>query len=121
MKQREGGHSAGAMISSLLLVGLLGPGTAPAQIFAEEEAEIKPQGKPAAKPDFALTIKDNLISLTAKEASLKGVLEEIGRRMSIEVLALLSEHEKITTEFENAPLEEAIERLIRNYPHVLVS
>ncbi len=41
--------------------------------------------------------------------------------MSIEVFALLPEQEKITTEFEKVPLEEAIESLIRNYPHLIVS
>ncbi len=41
--------------------------------------------------------------------------------MSIEVFALLPEQEKITTEFEKLPLEQAIERLIRNYPHLVVS
>ena len=72
---------------------------APAQIFGGE-AERSPKGKPAAKADFVLTVKDNLISLKAKDASLKEVLEEIGRKMNIEVLALLPEQEKITTEFE---------------------
>ena len=109
-----------ATISSLLLVGVLGTGAAPTQIFAGE-AERNPKGKPAAKADFVLTVKDNLISLKAKDASLKEVLEEIGRKMNIEVLALLPEQEKITTEFETLPLEEAIERLIRNYPHLIVS
>lgn len=51
----------------------------------------------------------------------KEVLEEIGRRMSIEVFAPLPEQEKITTEFEKLSLEEAIERLVRNYPHLVVS
>jgi type II secretory pathway component GspD/PulD (secretin) len=88
--------------------------------FGGEPAE-RPKGKTAAKPNFVLTVKDNLISLKAKDVSLKEVLEEIGRRMNIEVLALLSEQEKITLDFEKLPLEEAIERLIRNYPHLIVS
>jgi len=37
------------------------------------------------------------------------------------VFALLPEQEKITTEFEQLPLEETIERLIRNYSHLVVS
>jgi hypothetical protein len=107
----------GASISSLLLVGVL---VTAAQVFAGE-AERTPKEKSATKADFVLSVKDNLISLKAKDASLKEVLEEIGRKMSIEVLALLPEQEKITTEFEKLPLEEAIERLIRNYPHLIVS
>lgn len=85
------------------------------------EAERSPKEKPVAKADFVLMVKDKLISLKAKDASLKEILEEIGRRMNIEMLALLPEQEKITTEFEKLPLEEAIERLVRNYPHLLVS
>jgi hypothetical protein len=45
---------------------------APAQIFAAE-AERIPKGKPVTKVDFVLTVKDNLISLKAKDASLKEV------------------------------------------------
>jgi type II secretory pathway component GspD/PulD (secretin) len=100
----------------LLLLSLL---TTP-DTFAGE-ADRNPKGKPASKADFVLTVKENLISLKAKDASLKKVLEEIGRRMSIEVLALLPEQEKVTTEFEQLPLEEAIERLTRNYPNLIVS
>jgi hypothetical protein len=76
----------GATIASLLLFGLLGPRVAPAQIFAGE-AETNPKGKPATKADFVLTVKDNLISLKAKDALLKEVLEEIGRRMKIDVVS----------------------------------
>ena len=64
---------------------------APAQIFAVE-AETNPKGKPATKADFVLTVKDNLISLKAKEALLKEVLEEIGRRMKIDVVAWYPRH-----------------------------
>jgi hypothetical protein len=122
MRQRQGGLRliGHATISSLLLFGLLGPGAAPTQIFAGE-LERNPKGKPAAKANFLLTVKDNLLSLKAKDASLKEILEEIGRSMNIEVLALLPEQEKITTEFEKLPLEEAIEKLIGNYPHLMVS
>jgi len=101
---------------ALLLLPLL-----PTSVTFGGEADGRPKGKPAAKPDFVLTIKDNLLSLTAKNASLKEVLEEVGRRMNIEVLALLPEQEKVTTELEKVPLEEAIERLVRNYPHLTVS
>jgi type II secretory pathway component GspD/PulD (secretin) len=120
MSQSHGGLIHAAAISSLLLFGLLGQEATPAQIFLGE-AETNPKGKAAAKADFVLTVKDNVISLKAKDASLREILEEIGRRTSIEVFALLPQQEKITTEFEKVPLEEAIERLIRNYPHLLVS
>ena len=41
--------------------------------------------------------------------------------MNIEVFALLSEQEKTTVSFEKVPLKEAIERLVRNYPYLIVS
>ena len=121
MRQRQSGlRLVGyTTISGLLLIGLLEAGIAAAQIFGGE-AERSPKEKPSAKADFVLTVKDDLVSLKAKNAPLKEVLEEIGRRMNIEVLALLPEQEKITTEFDDLLLEDAIERLIRNYPHLIV-
>ncbi len=35
------------------------------------QPERSPKGKPAGKPDFVLTVKDNLLSLNAKNASLR--------------------------------------------------
>jgi hypothetical protein len=122
MRQRQGGLRlvGHPTLLRLLLVVFLAPIIVAAQLLGAE-AERKPQGKPAAKPDYVLTIKDNLVSLAATNASLKKILEEIGQRTSIEVFALLPEQEKITTEFEQLPLEETIERLIRNYSHLVVS
>ena len=69
--------------------------------------------------DFVLTIKDSLISLTAKDASLKEIVEEIGRRMKIEVLADISEEEeKITIGFDKLSLGDAIKRLSTSYAYV---
>src|SRR6266436_5513581 len=122
MRQRQSdlrliGH---VTISGLLLVGLAGPVMAPAQIFAAESERI-PKGKPATKADFVLTVKDNLISLKAKDASLKEVLEEIGRRMKVDVVAGIPDTKKITAEFENLSLEEAVSRLSTNYSYVMDS
>jgi hypothetical protein len=122
MSQRQGGHRllGHTALSSLLLVGLLGPRVAPAQIFAVE-AETNPKGKPATKADFVLTVKDNLISLKAKEALLKEVLGEIGRRMKIDVVGGIPDTKKITAEFENLSIEEAVNRLSTNYSYVMDS
>jgi hypothetical protein len=122
MRQRQSdlrlrGH---VTISGLLLVGVAEPGMAPAQIFAAETERI-PKGKPATKADFVLTVKDNLISLKAKDASLKEVLEEIGRKMKIDVIAGIADTKKITAEFENLSLEEAVNRLSTNYSYVMDS
>jgi type II secretory pathway component GspD/PulD (secretin) len=110
----------GATIASLLLFCLVGPRVAPAQIFAGE-AETNPKGKPPTKADFVLTVKDNLISLKAKDASLKEVLEEIGRKMKIDVVAGIPDTKKITAEFENLSIEEAVNRLSTNYSYVMDS
>ncbi len=128
MKQRQCRVTGGATCSNLLLVGLLVPVLSTAQVV-DEKTESSAKEKPATKAnfgptqsvEFTMTVKDNLISLKAKDASLIEVLEEIGRRMNIEVLALLPEQEKITTEFEKLPLEEAIKRLSENHSHLIVS
>lgn len=86
----------------------------PAVLFGEE-ADKKPEGKPDSRTDFVLTIKDDLISLSAKDASLKEVVEEIGKRMKIKVVANIPEEEKVTTEFDRLSLEDALKRLSRNY------
>jgi type II secretory pathway component GspD/PulD (secretin) len=85
------------------------------------EAERSPKGKAAAKADFVITIKNNLISLEAKDASLKEVLEEIGRKMKIDVVAGIPYTKKITAEFENLSIEEAVNRLSTNYSYVMDS
>jgi hypothetical protein len=117
MKARHSGLTGGAIISSILLVGLL---ATDAQILGGE-TENNPKGKPAAKTDFVLTVKDNLLSLKAKDASLKEVLEEIGRRMKVDVVAGIPDTKKITAEFENLSLEEAVSRLSTNYSYVMDS
>ena len=86
----------------------------PAVLFGEE-ADRNSKRKSESKADFVLTIKDDLISLSAKDASLKEVVEEIGKRMKIEVVAHISDDEKVSMEFEKLSLEDAIERLSRNY------
>ena len=71
--------------------------------------------------NFTLTIQGNLISLKATDASLIEVLEEVGRRMKIEVVAAVPEKEKITAEFDKLSLEDAIKRLTPNYSHAMIS
>ena len=82
------------------------------------EADKKFEVKAESRADFVLTIKDSLISLTAKDASLKEITEEIGRRMKIEVVADISEEEKITTKFNKLSLEDAIKKLRTSYAYV---
>src|SRR5262245_41746240 len=122
MRQRQSdlrpiGHVS---ISSILLVDLAGPAMAPAQILPCEKERI-PKGKPATKAYVVLTVKDNLISLKAKDASLKEILEEIGRRMKIDVIAGIPDTTKITAEFDDLSVEEAVNRLSTNYSYVMDS
>lgn len=86
-------------------------------------ANLSAQNQPAVKPKpaFVLTVQDNLVSLKAKDAALIEVLEEIGKRMKVEIVGAVSEKEKVTAEFEKLPLEEAIKRLTPNYSHAMVS
>jgi type II secretory pathway component GspD/PulD (secretin) len=81
----------------------------PAALLAEDaEKGAVARGNSQAK--FALTIQDNLLSLDAKDASLKEVLDEIGQRMHIEVVAQIPTQEKITLAFDRLSLEEALQR-----------
>jgi hypothetical protein len=80
------------LLSGFLLLSLFTTRT----ILFGAETPTKPQGAPTTRTDFVLTVKDNLISLSEKDASLKEVLEEIGRRMKIDVVGNVAENEKIT-------------------------
>lgn len=90
----------------------------PAPLFAEG-ADRKTEQKSESKADFVLTIKDDLISLKAKDVALKEILEEIGQRMKIEVVANIPEQEKVSIEFEKLSLEDAIKRLSTNYGYLM--
>src|SRR3990172_4136181 len=79
------------------------------------------QSQESVKRNFVLTIQDNLLSLKATDASLLEILEEVGRRMKIEIVAAVLEKEKITAEFDKLSLEDAIKRLTPNYSHAMIS
>jgi len=63
--------------------------------------------------DFSLAIKDNLIYLDAKDASLVEIVKEIGGKMKIDVIAKVPDEERVTVtvKVEELPLEAAMERL----------
>ena len=62
-----------------------------------------------------------VISLNANNASLKDVIEDIGRRMDIDVEVVSTVDEKITEKFDGLSLETALERLSANYAYILDS
>jgi hypothetical protein len=69
---------------------------------------------------FTLTIDEGLLSLTAREASLKEILNAIGRRMRIEVVTRVPADETVTIAIDRLPLEAALRRLSRyaNIAHI---
>jgi len=68
---------------------------------------------------FELRVKDDFISLNANDASLKKILEELGRRMNIEVAANIPEEERINIKFHSLSLSDALEKLSLNYGYIM--
>jgi hypothetical protein len=63
-------------------------------------AEARSHGVSSKSPaPFVLTTEGNCVSLTATNASLKAILEEIGRQLHIEVVATIPPEETITSAF----------------------
>lgn len=67
------------------------------------------------KGNFVLSVENDRLSLKGQEASLQAIIAEIGQKMGIEVIGEISSQEKITAEFHNLPLEQALHRLSPNY------
>ena len=65
--------------------------------------------------EYVLTVEGDLISLRAREASLKTILTELSQKMSILVEGDLPQEETVTTTFAQLPLAEALQRLSPNY------
>lgn len=71
--------------------------------------------------EYVLVIKGDHIALKAKDASLKDILEEIGRRMKIDIVANIPREQKITIEFDMMYLEDALKRFKTNYAYITKS
>jgi type II secretory pathway component GspD/PulD (secretin) len=69
--------------------------------------------------NFVLTVQDSLLSLRAQDASLKAILEAIGRELGMGVVAHISAHDKITVQFDQLTLTDALQRLHTNYAYVM--
>ena len=85
------------------------------------EADKQPERNSESQADYILMVKENFISLKAKDASLKEILEDIGRRMKIEVVADIPREEKITVELDMMYLGDAIKRFRTNYAYITES
>lgn len=69
----------------------------------------------ATEPTYQLFIENSLITLNAKDASLKKVLEDMGRRMNIEVTARIPAQDRVTLQFSDLTLEDALKKFRVNY------
>ena len=94
-----------ALLLHLMLPAVLS-GSEPTQIRNEE---FEKKGK------YELSIKNDMITLNAEEALLKKILEDIGQRMNIEVFARIPAEDKITIQFANLTLEDALKKFKTNY------
>ncbi len=88
----------------------------PSALFGEDK-EIKAEKEVNA--DFDLTVEDDLISLKAKDASLRKIMEEIGSKMVIDVVGKIAEEEKVSVEFDGLSLKDALEKLSASYGYVM--
>lgn len=117
MLNRKKGIEKFPLVLILLLLPLL---VIPATVFAGE-SDKKIEGEAKGKAEFVLTIKDGLISLNAKDASLKKIIDEIGSSMKIDVIGNIPEEEKISVGFDKLSLKEALEKLSSNYGYLMDS
>ena len=86
-----------------------------AEILFANEPQIESEKIVNKKTGFTLTIKDDLISLSSNDASFNKILNELGNKLNIEIVSKISDKEKVTIEFKNLLLKEAIDRLSTNY------
>jgi len=70
-----------------------------------------------ASEKFIVSTNDGLVSVKATEASLKDIIERIGHALGIEVEAQVGDQEKVTAEFQDLTLDQAMERLSGNYAY----
>ncbi len=92
----------------------------PTTLFGWEAGE-KTEEKLEDKADFDLSIKGGNISLSAKDASLKEILNEIGQRIKVEVVGNIPEGEKVSVEFDKLSIVEVLEKLVINYGYITES
>ncbi len=85
------------------------------------EAGKKSEEKLEGNTDFDLSIKEGNISLSAKDASLKEVLKEIGQRIKVEVVGNIPEGEKVSVKFDKLSIVAALEKLGINYGYLMGS
>ncbi len=105
----------------LVVIILLLPFVLIPSVLSGREVDKEAEGKSSDKTELVLTIKEEQISLNAKNASLKEIIEEIGHQMLIEVVGNISEEEKVTIDFDKLSIEEVLEKLTTNFGYVMDS
>ncbi len=85
------------------------------------KSEGKIERKSEEKAGFELMVKDGLVSLSAKDASLKEIIEEIGRSMKIEVIGNIPEEEKVNVKLDEVSLKDALEKLSSSHGFLMDS
>jgi len=101
-------------LNKLFAMTILTLGLSASALFGQG-LEISSEGASASTGDFVLRVEANRVSLDAQDASLRAILEEIGKKMDLEVLGEIPAKEAITAEFHNLPLEQALQRLSSNF------
>ena len=82
----------------------------PAVLWA---VDAQPSSPDATEPQaaFVLTSQDQRVSLEAREASVKAIIEELGRQLHIEVKVSEGAEKTVQVTFAQLSVEEALERL----------
>ena len=107
-------------LNKLFAMTILTLGLSASALFGQG-LEISSEGASASTGDFVLRVEANRVSLDAQDASLRAILEEIGKKMDLEVLGEIPAKEAITAEFHNLPLERALHRLSSNFGYQMKS
>ena len=97
-------------VALAVLIGCCSPIFAPTFADAPTASAETPAITEPATP-YVLTVNAGLISLEAREASLRDVLEELGRKGGFEVFAYIPRDETITLVLREVPVVEAVKQL----------
>jgi hypothetical protein len=77
-----------------------------------------PESDPDTSSSLVVTARQGLVSVKAQDAPLRDVVERIGKALNISVTGQTGADERVSTEFKDLPLEEALKRLGANYAYI---
>ena len=72
---------------------------------------------PQTSKSLIVSTNDGLVSVKATQAPLRDIIEHIGHALGIDVEAQVGNNEKVTEEFQDLTLDQAMERLSGNYAY----